>query len=116
MLTFNDSRFIFIDEVGFSISLRTRRGRALVENSAYIPVTAIRSRNMSVVAVMPKYEMVDFQIDERPVNGDYFKSFLALLSEKCLEKGISELIFIMDNARIHHYQSVSDLLQKWIKG
>ncbi len=49
LLTFDDSRFIFIDKVGFSISLRTCRGRALVGNSAYIPVSAIISPNMSVV-------------------------------------------------------------------
>ncbi len=58
LLTIDDSRFVFIDEVGYSVSLCTRRGRSLRGTSVHILVGAIRSRNMSVIATMSKYGML----------------------------------------------------------
>lgn len=56
--TIDDKNVIFLDEVGFSVVTRPSRGRSLRGNSAYITVSAARSRNISVVAAMNKYEMI----------------------------------------------------------
>ncbi len=112
LLTIDDSRFVFIDEVGFSVSLRTRRGRSLRGTSAYIPVGAIRSRNMSVIAAMSKYGMIKHKINERPVNGEDFRDFLRNLNADCVQKNITNPVFIMDNARIHHYSGVVELISE----
>ena len=48
--------FIFIDEVGFCVSTRPKRGRAVAGQRATTPVPFSRSRNILVVAAMTKME------------------------------------------------------------
>ena len=119
-LTFNelsysiaDRNFIFIDEVGFSVYSRTKRGRSLIGTTPVIETAALRSRNISIVAAATIYGMLDYKINYNPVNGVDFKEYMSVLKEKCVEIGINNPIFIMDNARIHHCiivrQAVVDL-------
>ncbi len=88
LLNRNDNQFVFLDEVGFSVSTRPKRGRSLRGTSAYVTVPAVRTRNISVIASMNKYGMVDHVVNDRPVNGEDFKQYLSSLKIKCLEKGI----------------------------
>ncbi|PWA01805.1 hypothetical protein BB558_002071 [Smittium angustum] len=53
-----DINFIFIDKVGFSVSSRTKKGRALVGTSVYLPATTIKSKNITVIAAASKYEIL----------------------------------------------------------
>ncbi|TBU11490.1 DDE-like endonuclease [Hamiltosporidium tvaerminnensis] len=76
--------------------------------SAYLSVTAARSRNISVVAAMNKYGMIYYKIHERAVNGEDFKLFIKEINESCQRQGILTPIFVMDNARIHHYRGLND--------
>ncbi|KAF7685161.1 hypothetical protein CDIK_4090 [Cucumispora dikerogammari] len=55
---------------------------------------------------MNKYGMIYHKIHERAVNGESFKEALKEIKECCVRKGISSPIFIMDNARIHHYRGL----------
>ena len=59
----------FLDEDGFAVSSRAKRGRSLIGSSAIVPVQAIRSRNISVIAACNSNEMLNFVINDRPVNG-----------------------------------------------
>lgn len=102
--TENDpENFIFIDEVGFSVVSRTKKARSLRGTSAYVDVSSARSRNISVVAAMNKQGMIFKKVYERPVNGVDFKNSFFEIHQNCIEIGITNPIFIMDNARIHHY-------------
>ncbi|TBT99772.1 DDE-like endonuclease, partial [Hamiltosporidium magnivora] len=96
----DDKNFVFLDEVG--------RGRNMRGESAYLSVTAARSRNISVVAAMNKYGMIYYKIHERAVNGEDFKLFIKEINESCQRQGILTPIFVMDNARIHHYRGLND--------
>ncbi|TBU11052.1 DDE-like endonuclease, partial [Hamiltosporidium tvaerminnensis] len=104
----DDKNFVFLDEVGFAVVTRPSRGRNMRGESAYLSVTAARSRNISVVAAMNKYGMIYYKIHERAVNGEDFKLFIKEINESCQRQGILTPIFVMDNARIHHYRGLND--------
>ena len=40
-----------------------------------------------------------------------FKAFLLDLKIKCLEKGFTDPVFVLDNARIHHYTGLNDVIR-----
>ena len=102
---------IFLDEVGFSVVTRPKRGRSAIGQSTYVSVPAVRSRNISVAAAMNKNGMVYKKVFDRAVNGETFKAFLLDLKIKCLEKGITDPVFVLDNARIHHYTGLNDVIR-----
>ncbi|KAF7686049.1 hypothetical protein CDIK_3202 [Cucumispora dikerogammari] len=102
-IEYEDKNVVFIDEVGFCYSARTKMGRSVVGTSAYVNVPAVRTRNISVLAAINKYEFLFLKTHDSPLNGETFKTGLVELRYKCLEKKISNSIFILDNARIHHY-------------
>ncbi|KAF7687784.1 hypothetical protein CDIK_3019 [Cucumispora dikerogammari] len=104
----DDKNFVFLDEVGFSVVARTSKGRSVRGASAYLSVPAARSRNISVLAAMNKYGMLYHHIQERAVNGEDFKEGLRAIKSVCEDRGILTPIFILDNARIHHYKGLSE--------
>ncbi|XP_029657634.1 uncharacterized protein LOC115231855 [Octopus sinensis] len=116
----NDKALIFLDEVGFKVVTRPSRGRSKAGHSAYLSVSASRSRNISVVAAMNKYGMLFHKIHDKAVNGEDFKTVLLEIKALCLSKDITNPIFIMDNARIHHYRGlendteVSTIIRKFL--
>ena len=111
LLEAEGDNFVFIDEVGFNVSSRTRQGRSLAGTSAYVNVKAIKSRNISVIAAMNKYGMVLYKINRRPVNGEDFKDYLKELANMCCSMEINDPCFILDNARIHHYRGLDEVVE-----
>ena len=101
---------IFLDEVGFAVVTRPKRGRSLKGKSAYCFVSAARSRNISVVAAVNKNGIIYSKIHDRAVNGEDFKVCLEELNSSYILKGIENPIIVMDNARIHHYKGLQDLI------
>lgn len=101
---------VFLDEVGFAVVTRPKRGRSRRGTSAYCFVTAARSRNISVVAAVNKNGVIYNKIHEKAVTGEDFKICLRELKMSCLEKGIENPVFIMDNARIHHYRGLQEVI------
>ncbi|TBU13304.1 hypothetical protein CWI38_0473p0030 [Hamiltosporidium tvaerminnensis] len=79
----DDKNFVFLDEVGFTVVTRPSRGRNMRGKSAYLSVTAARSRNISVVAAMNKYGMIYHKIHERAVKGEDFKLSIKEIDESC---------------------------------
>ncbi|TBU11193.1 hypothetical protein CWI38_1330p0020 [Hamiltosporidium tvaerminnensis] len=84
------------------------KGRNMKGESAYLSVTAARSRNISVVAAMNKYSMIYYKIHERAGNREDFKLSIKYIYESCQRQGISTPNFVIDNARIHHYLGSND--------
>ena len=56
---------------------------------------------------MNRYGMIFYKINERSVTCEDFKESLNKIYTSCIEKGIHSPIFIMDNARIQHYQGLA---------
>lgn len=98
--------FLFLDEVGFKVCTRPKRGRSLLGSRATTTVPLARTRNISVVAVMNRNKLLYHKIHDRAVNGEDFQICLNELKERCLELSIKFPVLIMDNARIHHYKNL----------
>ena len=105
-----DKNLIFIDEVGFSVVSRTKRGRSLSGTAPILITPATRSINISVLAAAHKYGMLDCHINDTPVTGEDFKRYILNLKVKAAELGLNTPVFILDNARIHHYSGLRDVL------
>ncbi|TBU00184.1 putative DDE endonuclease [Hamiltosporidium tvaerminnensis] len=76
--------------------------------SAYLSVTAARSRNISVVATMNRYGMIYHKIREKAANGKDIKLSIKEINQSCQRQGILTPIFVMENARIHHFRELND--------
>lgn len=105
--TIDQENLIFLDEVGFNVVSRPKKGRSLSGSSAYLTVPAARSRNISVIAAMNKSGMIYYKINEKAFCGNDFINSMRELKEACDFKGINSPVFIMDNARIHHYNGIA---------
>ena len=77
--------FIFVDEVGFSVSTRPKRGRAVAGQRANTPVPFSRSRNISVVAAMTKNGMLSNKVHDTAVTGQDFQLCLNEIKNICIE-------------------------------
>ena len=66
----DDKNFVFLDEVGFSVATRPKRGRSRRGNIAAAIVPATRTRNISVLAAMNKYGMIYQRIHDRVITGE----------------------------------------------
>lgn len=72
----DDNKFVFINEVGFSISLRRGMGRSLKGTKAFIDTPAIRSVNRTVIATMTHTGMLHHKILLGPCTGLLYAEFL----------------------------------------
>ncbi|KAF7685751.1 hypothetical protein CDIK_3499 [Cucumispora dikerogammari] len=106
-LNIDNKNFVFLDKVGFDVVFRTFRDKSVKGESAYVSISKSKRRNISVVAEMNKHGMLYYSIYKRAVNGKFFKVTLKEINEKCISKGIVLPIFVMDNARIHHYRKLT---------
>lgn len=101
---------IFLDEVGFSVVTRPKRGRSLKGTSAYCSVSGARSRNISVVAAVNKNGIIYSKIHDKAVTGEDFKLSLEEIKIQCSLNQIPDPIFVMDNAKIHHYKGLQNII------
>jgi transposase len=108
--SFEEYELIFVDEVGFSVSSRTKFGRSRVGSSVYVPTATIKSKNISVIAAMTKHGMFDNVVNVNPVSGLDFKEYLLVLNRKISIFGGKKVIVVMDNARIHHSNILSKIV------
>ena len=106
------SNLVFIDEVGFCVVSRSKKGRSIVGSSPYVSVSAARSHNISVVAAMNKYDLIYHKIHNTAINSEDFKTCLIELKNQCLAAEISDPVFILDNARIYHYKGLNKTISK----
>lgn len=95
---------VFLDKVGFLVVLRPKRGRSLKGKLAYSFVSAARNRNISVLAFINKNRIIFQKIYNKTFSGEDFKLCLQKLYYNCQLKNIKHFVFVMDNAKIHHYK------------
>ena len=71
-----------------------------------------RSRNISVFAACTKQGVLYHKIQNSSYNGETFKEVMIELKNHCQEIGIVNPLYIMDNARIHHYTGFKEVLEE----
>ena len=70
--TTNVDNFFFMDEFRFQVTVRTKRACALNGQSAYVFVSAPRSRNISVMSACTEQGVLYHKIRNRAFNGETF--------------------------------------------
>ena len=112
--TSKPKNFIFLDIVvnRFSVVSRPKRGRSRQGISTYVPVSAAKSRNISGVAAMNRYEMIFHKIYDKAVTKEDFKQCLIELKAATVSAGIENPIYIIDNAGIHYYRGLLETINK----
>ncbi|ORD99133.1 hypothetical protein A0H76_1339 [Hepatospora eriocheir] len=60
---------------------------------------------------MNKYGKVYHKIHDKAINGKDLKTCLFELKNACLSLEINDLVFILDNDRIHHYSGLSSMIE-----
>lgn len=103
---FNESNLIFVDEVGFNVSMRTRKGRSLIGHPAVHVVPGLRMRNISVCAAMSKDGVVKYTTQTEAFKTISFVKFIDDLKMEIESKGFRETVIIMDNVPFHKHKLV----------
>ena len=73
---FDESRLYFVDEVGFNVPMRCKRGRSLRGINALQTVAGIRSRNIPVCCSSTKNGIAEYHTQTTPYNTRSFLSFM----------------------------------------
>jgi len=107
---YDESNVIFVDEVGFNISLRSRIGRSLRGTRAVEYVSALRNRNISVCCGMSKTGIVKYVMQTSPFNAISFTAFIDILLDH-FEQIHGVCCIIMDNVPFHKCNSVKNAIE-----
>lgn len=99
---FNKKKIVYIDETGFNKDFIPRYGFAIKNSRCFIPALS-KSKNYSCIVAMTTEKVIGIQIIEGSVKGtDFGCFFLNLIRHNfAVERVLNEVIFFMDNARIH---------------
>ena len=95
-----------MDEVGFNVSMRTRRGRSLRGLKAVQIVPGLRTRNISVYCAITKSGISKYSAQTSAFNSNSFLQFIEVLLEKIDSNGFHKSLIIMDNVPFHKNKAV----------
>ena len=102
---------IFIDEVGFNVSMRTMMGRSEVGTAATKVVPQLRSRNISIVCAMNRTGILHYISRNRAINQEVFVDFIRQLKENLNGDNIGHPpLLIMDNVAFHKCTAVREAI------
>jgi transposase len=92
----------FLDEVGFCVSMRMKRGRAPKGKKAVHVVSNLRTRNISICCTISKNGTFYYKKQEFPFNNVHFKDYIKELLRKFENNNIKNAVLVMDNVKFHH--------------
>ena len=113
--TRNPRSFFFMDEVGFSVSMRRAYGYAPRGERAEMTAPAIRSRNLTIMALVgnaqgePATKLLVWKILPGAGNATECHTFLGEVLALFRERGIASGTIVLDNVRFHHSAQVTAL-------
>jgi transposase len=97
----SDTNIFFVDEVGYNVSMRSRRGRSLRGTSPHLEVSNIRSRNLSVCCAMNKYGLTYKKISTRAYNTNLFLGYIQGFFDFLVGLELRNCVIVMDNVPFH---------------
>jgi len=103
---------LYIDEVGFNVSMRRIYGRNLKGDKAKKTSTALRTRNISVIAAMSRTGLLFYQVLEGTCTAVAFSHFIDELAVRrdAAQMG-NNTTLIMDNLSAHKTVLVRELME-----
>ena len=105
----HENKIFFMDEVGYQVSMRTKRGRSVVGTVPYLTVPALRTRNISVCAIMSKSALFHKKLQARAFNSETFGVFINEVFDYCAGNQLTNCVFICDNVRFHKTNDILNL-------
>jgi transposase len=96
-------QFVFIDESGFNISMRSKYGRAKKGCRAVSYVKHLRSENISLCCAISTLGIIGWTARDTPYNSESFCEFLLQVMKNY---PLPNCVFIFDNAQFHKTQAV----------
>ena len=112
VLNRGEEKVFFIDESGFSVSMRCKRGRSLRGKPAVLTCPTMKSKNISVCAAFNRKGLMMLDIVISSFNSIKFGIFLQKLIKMIEKKKLNECVFIMDNASIHKTKEIKAMVEK----
>lgn len=107
--TINESNIFFVDEVGFNLSMRTKKGRSAIGSPAVHNVSGLRSRNISVCCAMNKEGIFKYTPQTTAFKSITFAQFITELLEKFNSLNINHAVIILDNVPFHKHGDVREI-------
>ena len=111
--------FFFMDEVGFSVSMRRAYGYSPRNKPATVTAPAIRSRNISTIALigMPRGEPLEktmiIKVLPCPGNTEQCRLFMVEALDELQKRGISSGTIVLDNVPFSPLKSRDRVVPKW---
>ena len=105
MIRSSGQNFIYLDESGFNLHIRRRRGRNTIGRRATITLPNARGGNISVLVAISEGGLIHFSIQLGSFNTDKFIDFL---SELDAIVGQTPHNINMDNVSFHKSKEVTD--------
>ena len=103
--------FIFIDEVGFQVTMRNKRGRSKKGTRAIQVIPSTRSRNISVCCAMTCERVLQHKVELSPFNGQSFVEFINGVINQIEGEGIKGAIFVFDNLSFHKSEDIRLMIE-----
>lgn len=94
--------FVFIDEMGMSICTLRNKGRSKKGTQAILKAPLSKAPNISVcMAICKEQGIVHYETKNEAFDGQSFYEFLKNLIQVCKDKNFKNIVFVMDNCKIH---------------
>jgi len=106
---YEQKSIIYIDEMGRNLHCRRRFGRSLIGAPAIIEVPTQQGNNLSIAAAINCNGVVHYKSKFLSFKGSDFAEFLDELFQQLAS--VDKMVFIMDNAAIHHSSDVKSWFQ-----
>ncbi|XP_065318828.1 uncharacterized protein LOC135926826 [Gordionus sp. m RMFG-2023] len=105
-------KFIFIDESGFSISMRRLYRYSQINKKAIKNVQGIKTINYTIIAALTIAGIFRFEVLDGPCNAIYFSLFINEILNHFEESNMINMIFVMDNVPFHHNHSIRESIER----
>jgi transposase len=109
--TYSESKIVFVDEVGFNVSMRASRGRSAIGTPATLTVPAVRTRNISICCSINRESVILYESRISAYSSIHFCNYLINLFTTLRSKGMYDVILIMDNVGFHKTDEVKNLIE-----
>jgi hypothetical protein len=104
---------LFLDEVGFNVSMRTKRGEIIDGYPSSASCSWNKKSQYFRVLCYNKNGTLYYKKQDHPFNRETFMGFLNGLFDKLLERNMANSIFIMDNMPFHRSNEIrSSIVEK----
>lgn len=102
----SEENIIFVDEIGFNLSMRSHHGRSIIGTTPYTMVPNVRSRNFSVCCAMSKGGLLFKKISTSAFNSESFLGYIDDLFIYLTSMNLQQCLIIMDNVKFHKSRGV----------